>query len=189
VPEFITCGPTHRLRFADLVPELLNIIHMKDITLVVGLSDKLERHRFVEPCEFVEICGAKSAILSTWKHMLRRAACVVVSLEADSMSEEEVNGLLEGIREVSAKVLHRKRLWRPLDTFVVLGCNARLYDMLVPLLPMLHDKHGLRTNRISGTLLFDRETGRIHLDDGCSTTLGPYHAPIPEMVREGIMKY
>jgi hypothetical protein len=162
---------------------------MKDIALVIGLSDKLERHRFVEPCEFVEICGVKSAILSTWKHMLRRAACVVVSLEADSMSEAEIKGLLEGIRDLSGNVLRRKRLWRPLDTFVVLGCNARLYDMLVPLLPKLHDNHGLRANRISGTLLFERETGRMKEDEGRSARLNPYHAPIPEMVREGIMKY
>lgn len=54
---------------------------MKDIMLAVMLSDNLERHRFVEPCEFLEISGVEVAVLSTWKHMLKRAACVVASLE------------------------------------------------------------------------------------------------------------
>ena len=64
---------------------------MKDIGLVVMLSDNLERHRFVEPCEFVEILGAKAAILSTWRYMLRRTACVLVSLEAPGMRREQVS--------------------------------------------------------------------------------------------------
>jgi hypothetical protein len=55
---------------------------------------------------------------------------------------------------------------------------------LVPLLPILHDKHGLRANRIAATLLFDRETRRVEENDERSATLSPYHVPIPAMLKE-----
>jgi hypothetical protein len=159
---------------------------MKDIGLVVMLSDNLERHRFVEPCGFVEILGAKAAILSTWKHMLRRAACVLVSLEAPGMSREQVGELLNAIRSDTATALCRNRLWKPMDTFVVLGCNSGLYDQLTPLVPSLVGKGRLHANRIVDILLFDRENPRVIYGNGNSHALGPCLAPVPDLVTQWV---
>jgi hypothetical protein len=161
---------------------------MKDIGFVVMLSDNLQRERFVEPCEFVEILGAKAAILSTWKHMLRRAACVVVSLEAANMNREQVYGLLSAIRSDIATALRRNRLWKPMETFVVLGCNSGLFDQLTPLVPSLVGKGRLHANRIIGTLLFDRENPRVIYGNGNSHALGPCLALVPDLVTQWVTR-
>lgn len=161
-----------------------NANYMIDSELVVMLSDNLERHRYVEPCDFVEISGCKSAILSTWRHMFRRAACIVVSLESGSMTVEQVKGLVASVRSVSAKLLHRNHFWTPLETFVVLGCDAMLYDIIAPIVPTLRDNRAIRIHRITGVLPFDRERLRIDCSAHSPATLGLYHAQIPGMVRQ-----
>jgi hypothetical protein len=171
-------GTSHKLPQSD--------IQMKDIDLVLMLSDNLERHRFVEPCEFVEIDGACAAILSTWKHMLRRVACVVVSLEAPSMSKERIHGLLTAIRSDTATALRRNRLWKPMETFVVLGCNSGLFDQLTPLVTTLADKGRLHINRITGVMLFDRDNPRLVHGSDNSHTRGPCLAPIPDLVTQWV---
>ncbi|MEI6605316.1 MAG: hypothetical protein WCP35_08400 [Verrucomicrobiota bacterium] len=161
---------------------------MKDIGLVVMLSDNLERHRFVEQCKFVEIFGADAAILSTWRHMLVRAACVVVSLEASNISKEQIGGLLTAIRSDAATTLRRNRLWKPLQTYVILGCNSDLYDQLTPLVPKLVDRSGLQTKRIVGISIIDRGNRRVIHVNGNSHTLGTCLAPIPDLVDQWVQQ-
>jgi len=159
---------------------------MKDIGFVVMLSDNLERYRYVEPCEFVEILGAKTAILSTWRHMLVRTACVVVSLEESNMSREQVGGLLNAIRSDAAATLRRNRLWKPLQTYVVLGCNSELYDQLTPFVTTLADRGRLHINRIAKVSLFDRVGLRVAHGDKMSLTLGTSLSSVSNLMTQWV---
>lgn len=134
---------------------------MKDIGVVVMLSDNLVNHRFVEECQFLRLGSVEAAYLSTWRFMLRRSSCLVCSLPDDWEGLADARRWKNQVRSECASALLRTGPFRPQDIHLVLVASAQIFDGLVQGGQPLRDRSPFHFNRIVGTLVVDRERMRV----------------------------
>jgi hypothetical protein len=127
---------------------------MKDIELLVTLSDDLQSQGFIEPCKFLEIDGVAGGVLRSWRFKPRLTVCGVFSIPESW--DDPASLIAFSVRAAtSLRRDHRSRsLLGLIDCSLVIACNHVLFNRTRELL----DSAGaIPLRNKSVVMVFDRE--------------------------------
>lgn len=127
---------------------------MKDIDLLIALSDDLQSQGFIEPCEFLAIDDVDGALLTSWRFVPRISLCGVFSIPE---TLDDPAALLEFSNRADRR-LAQSYGWRSrlglLDRYLILACQPLLFDRARDVLSSARRPRG---RHLPSVTLIDRE--------------------------------